>query len=46
MKKQYIQPATMMQPMGFVSNICVGSVHGDLKWGGGSDGSDPGQVPM
>jgi hypothetical protein len=42
MKKQYIQPATMMQPMGFISNICVGSVHGgDFDWGGGTDSESP-----
>ena len=41
MKKQYIQPATMMQPMSFISNICVGSVHGEFDFGGGTDSESP-----
>lgn len=41
MKKQYIQPATMYQSMSFISNICVGSVHGNALQFGGNVSESP-----
>ncbi|MBO4577720.1 MAG: hypothetical protein J5688_03310 [Paludibacteraceae bacterium] len=44
MKKLYIQPVMIVQPMKVISNVCVGSVHGNsgVGFGGESDGSiDP-----
>lgn len=35
MKKLYIHPETMVQPMNFINSVCVGSVHGGtLQYGG------------
>jgi len=47
MKKQYIQPNTLFQPMCSLSTICVGSVKGNanMSFGGGSDGTGE-YVPM
>ncbi len=48
MKKLYIQPNTLFQPMCSLNTICVGSVKGNsgMKFGGAYDGSDPEIKPM
>ena len=48
MAKQYIQPDTQIQHINHVGAICIGSVQGteNFQYGGGTDGSDPDQIPM
>jgi len=48
MKKYYNTPATNAQQICQLNAICVGSVHSeeDIHLGGGSNGSDPNQLPF
>ena len=46
-KNLYIHPETMVQPMNFISNICVVSVHGGtLQYGGDASESATPIDPM
>lgn len=47
-KKRYSQPAIQSFRINLVSTICVGSVQSNagLQMGGGSNGSDPNQLPF
>ncbi len=48
MKTMYIQPNTTFAPISGLNSICVGSVHGNsgMRYGGGTDGSNPDISPM